>query len=71
MSKEQVWIITGTSESGNDYGPVASNRDPSETDLKRLVFRWDGDINNPTGPGAYGSNVHVSIQVVDIVIGSL
>jgi len=53
-----VWVVTGKSESGDEYGPVVFERKPTDKTLKQLVFDWDG--NDGSGPGDYGSYVHLT-----------
>jgi hypothetical protein len=39
---EQLYIITGKSESGDDYGPWAFKHEPTDEELKKLITWCDG-----------------------------
>lgn len=68
----KVWVITGKSESGDDYGPVVYKRKPSDKKLSELAHTWDGKYKwaDPNfyeeGPGAYGSYVDLSISKCEV-----
>lgn len=62
----EVWLITGKSESGDDYGPEVVRQKPTRAELLELAFSWDGDLENPNGVGDYGSEVHMSVQLVRV-----
>lgn len=55
-----VWVVTGHSESGDDYGPEVYAQKPSDKTLKALVGSWDAD--DWCGPGHYGSYVYLKIE---------
>lgn len=60
-----VWIVTGHSESGDDYGPVAFSYKPSDIELEDLACLWDGK-DNEEGPGDYGSFVYLTVKETEI-----
>jgi hypothetical protein len=60
-----VWVVTGESESGDDYGPYAYQEEPSGDALKKLARSLDY-VDDQEGPGDYGSFVYLSIQKVRI-----
>ena len=60
MTMRSVWVVTGKSESGDDYGPWVFKTKPSQKRLKKLLREeapgeWEED-----GPGDFGSYVHLS-----------
>ena len=59
-NKKKVWVVTGQSESGDDYGPEVYLEKPSEKILKNLVEGWDA--GEWDGPGYQGSYVHLKIE---------
>lgn len=65
---KQIWIVTGESESGDDYGPTPFDHAPNEEELARWAHECDGHFNDPeemkdweNGPGYAGSYVHVTV----------
>ncbi len=54
-----MWIVTATSESGDDYGPFIYRNEPNEEQLTKLVKELDWGGGN--GPGYAGSYVHLSV----------
>lgn len=67
MNEENVWVVTGTSESGDDYGPEIYKFEPTDDVLRALVFEWDGDAESPNGPGDYGSYVYLDTQRLRVI----
>lgn len=65
MKKQNtVWVVTGHSESGDDYGPMVYKNKPSDKTLKDLCESWDaGDWD---GPGDYDSYVHLNVEECEI-----
>lgn len=71
-----TWILTGTSESGDDYGPDAFHTKPSELDIREWCHHRDGYFNlgydsyedmvaaNEGGPGDFGSYVYYTLTEV-------
>lgn len=58
----KVWVVSGHSESGDDYGPYVFSKKPSKKALRDLAYSWDGDEEGDNGPGDYGSYVHLSVS---------
>jgi len=63
--KQKVWIVTGKSESGDSYGPLAYDKKPSKAVLKRLAFSWDAGEGSD-GPGDFGSYVYLDVTQVEV-----
>lgn len=63
---KHVWIVTGNSESGDQYVPYVFSKKPSKKILKQLAFELDGDIDDPTGCGDFGSYVYLDVEKVEI-----
>ena len=59
-----VWVVTGNTESGDDFGPEVFTKKPSAAVLKKLVFEFDGDEEIADGPGYAGSYVHLKVTKV-------
>jgi hypothetical protein len=55
----KVWIVTATSESGDDYGPWAFSSKPDKARMKSLV-EDTGEELDVDGPGDFGSYLHFS-----------
>ena len=65
MNKKQwVYVVRGRSESADEYGSLVFSKKPSEKKLKELCFSWDGDLEDPTGNGDYGSYVSITVEKV-------
>lgn len=62
---KKIWVVSGKSESGDDYGPIAYSSKPSSKTLKKLVEEWDAE--DWDGPGDFGSYVHLTIDEVEII----
>ncbi len=58
--EKEIWMVSGTSESGDFFGPLLFDSAPSDKTLKDLCYKWDGD-EDEDGPGDYGSYIHLSI----------
>lgn len=56
----KVWVITGHSESGDDFGPEVFSEKPPEKLQKALAHSWDGD-DAFEGPGSFGSFVYLTV----------
>ena len=56
MKKELIWIVTGTSESGDTVTPVPFKHDPTEDELKDIIADMGEDLD-AGGPGDFGSYV--------------
>jgi len=63
---ETVWVVSGKSESCDEYLSIFKNR-PTKSQLKKLVFEWDGDEENPDGPGDFGSFVYISVTEEEVL----
>jgi hypothetical protein len=61
-----VWVLTGHSESGDDYGPRVFRKKPSQKKLSEIAHNWDGHFGETEGwedgPGDYGSYVFMTIS---------
>jgi len=60
-----IWILTAHSESGDDFGPLAFSKKPTEAKLKKIAFDWDGE-ETEDGPGDYGSYVYLDLSEVEV-----
>ena len=58
---EEIWAVTGQSESGDDYGPYLYHKYPTDEQLTALVKVLD--YGDGDGPGDYGSYVHLTIRL--------
>lgn len=59
----EVVVVTGHSESGDDYGPWVFDKKPSDEFMKAWLKEFapgDFDEDEEEGPGDYGSYVHLS-----------
>ena len=65
MAKNQdpIWIVTATSESGDDYGPTRYDHKPTKKDLREFIEKT-GEELDCGGPGDYGSYVHLKVDKV-------
>ncbi len=59
-----VYVVTGTSESSDHYGPVVYAAKPSKQTLRTLAYDWDGGEGD--GPGDYGSYVYLSVDKCEV-----
>jgi hypothetical protein len=72
MSKGKVvWVLTGYSESGDDYGPVVFSHEPTEKEVSACCHDWDGHSGDPDefwepGPGFDGSYVYPIITESEV-----
>lgn len=57
--KKTVWIVTGKSESGDDYGVYVFGKKPTERQLKDIC---ENDAGEWDGPGYLGSYIHLTIS---------
>ena len=64
-NKATMWVLTGESESSDDYGPLVFSEKPSQEELKRIAFSWDGDEDDE-GPGDFGSFVYLTLDEIII-----
>jgi hypothetical protein len=60
MNKKTVWVVTGHSESGDDFGPLTFHNKPNPSRLKEIAYGWDG-TDEEDGPGDYGSYVYLTV----------
>ena len=65
MKKNFVWVVIGTSESGDAYISSAFKKKPSKKKLSKLVHDWDGS-DNKLGSGYDGSYVNINIQKIEL-----
>ncbi|HEY5267674.1 MAG TPA: hypothetical protein VII94_00900 [Candidatus Saccharimonadales bacterium] len=68
IESSKVTVITGRSESGDDYGPWVFDRAPSDEQLESFLREeCAGDFcEDDKGPGIFGSYVHININEVEI-----
>lgn len=67
-SAGEVVVVTGHSESGDDYGPWVFDKKPDDEFMKAFLKEyaagdWDDDED---GPGHYGSYVHLRFSTCTI-----
>jgi hypothetical protein len=62
----KVWVVTGTSESGDGYGPFAFASKPTKAQLKKICAADAGDGN---GPGDFGSWIYLTVSAVAVQRG--
>ena len=62
---QTVWVLTGHSESGDDFGPLVFAKKPTEREQKEIAFSWDGDEGRD-GLGDYGSYVSLTLSEVEV-----
>ena len=60
-ARNPVWIVTASSESGDDYGPVRFDHQPTTTDLRNFISDT-GEELDVDGPGDFGSYVRVKVD---------
>ena len=63
MNKD-AYIVTGKSESGDNYGPKSYNYKPKELDLKQFILDETPEEINCGGPGDFGSYVHLKVNKI-------
>lgn len=63
-NKITVWVVSGKSESCDDYGPVVYSKKPSHKILKALCEDWDA--GEWDGPGDYDSYVHLDVNECEV-----
>jgi len=61
-----IYIVTGNSESGDHYGPMAFYKKPTKKTLSTIAHDWDGD-EDKQGLGFDGSNVYIEVTCVEVV----
>jgi hypothetical protein len=61
----KLWVVTGESESDDNYGPLVFSRKPTDEKLEKIAFVWDGD-DEKEGPGNYGSYVYLEVDEVEL-----
>lgn len=62
----KIWIVTGKSESGDIFEPLAFSEEPTKKILKKIAYAWDGDEEDQNGCGYLGSYVHLSLVNVTV-----
>lgn len=60
----KVWVVTGTSESGDHYGPFVFRRKPTQAKLKKIckLYCDFGDGDDGDGPGDFGSYTYLTMS---------
>ncbi len=64
----KVWVVTGHSESGDDFGPLVFVSQPHEAKQREIALDWDSN-EELDGPGDFGS--YVFLQVDEAIIEAL
>lgn len=62
----KIFVVTGSSESGDDYGPEVFKKKPTEEQLKSFVKSCEGVIDGE-GPGVYGSYIHLKVTEKELM----
>jgi hypothetical protein len=60
--QEHVWVVSGHSESGDDYGPKRYDHKPAKKDLKDFIKKETPEEVDCDGPGDFGSYVYLTIH---------
>lgn len=58
-----VWVVRIKSESGDDYGAVVFDFEPTDEQLRIFcleTYPGDFDPDEPDGPGNWGSYLHIA-----------
>jgi hypothetical protein len=61
--KMKVWVVTGTTESGDTLIPEVFTKEPTDESLKEICDNWDP---GPRGPGNFESYVYLEIYNVEV-----
>lgn len=56
-----IWIISGYSESGDDYGPKRYDHEPTKQDMKDFIANETPEELDIGGPGDFNSYVHLDV----------
>ncbi len=64
--KMKVWVVTGESESSDNYGPFVLSKKPTKAKLKEICKQCDWP-EDEGGPGDFGSYTYLTVTpcVVD------
>ena len=62
--QKPIWIITATSESGDDYGPKRYDHNPTEEDKRNFILKETPEEIDCDGPGDFNSYVYLKIDKV-------
>ncbi len=65
MKNKKVWVLTGKSESGDDFGPYVFAVKPSPEKMSELCHDADGS-EDKDGPGYDGSYIHLVTEEVTV-----
>ena len=57
-----IWIVSGHSESGDDYGPKRYDHEPTKKDLEDFIKNETPEELNCDGPGDFGSCVYLEVN---------
>lgn len=63
-TEDPIWIVTGHSESGDDYGPKRYDHEPTQEDLRNFIKNETGEELDCDGPGDFDSYVHLKVDKV-------
>ena len=61
VTKQKLWFITGSSESGDYYGPKAYNEKPTEKQMRDFIKNETYEDLEIGGPGNFGSYVYLKV----------
>lgn len=60
---DQIWVVTGVSESSDHSGPSVFDHKPTEKELKKFITDTGEDLD-VGGPGDFGSYLYLSVSVL-------
>ena len=56
----KVWVVIGSSESGDRYGPFVLSKKPTEKKLREICKEHCDWSEDEDGPGDFGSHTYLS-----------
>ncbi len=63
--KNEVYVVWGNSESGDNYGPFVFSKKPSKSTMKQIALDCDS-TEELDGPGDFGSYVYLRCEKVTV-----
>jgi hypothetical protein len=61
MKEKPIYIVTGKSESGDDYGPKKYDHKPTKKELRSFISEETPEELDCDGPGDFGSYVYLEV----------
>lgn len=62
-----VWVVTGESESADDYGPFVLSKKPTKKVLRKICKeRCDWPEGENDGPGSFGSYTYLTVTECEV-----